>query len=97
MIKEIQIENFKSIQSLNLELGRLNVFIGANGSGKSNILEAIGMGCAAVEDKLDDEFLSNRGIRVSPPTAMRSGFSTKNATKPITITFKHDSLCELFK
>lgn len=41
MIKEIKIENFKSIQSLNLELGQLNVFIGANGSGKSNILEGI--------------------------------------------------------
>ena len=87
MIKDIQIENFKSIQSLNLSLGRLNVFIGANGSGKSNILEAIGMGCAAVEDKLDDEFLSNRGIRVSSSVAMRSGFSSENAEKPISITF----------
>ncbi len=90
MIKEIKIENFKSIESLNLELGRLNVFIGANGSGKSNILEGIGMGCAAVEDKLDDAFLSNRGIRVSSPIAMRSGFSNENSIKPISITFKHN-------
>ncbi|MBK8565864.1 MAG: AAA family ATPase [Saprospiraceae bacterium] len=55
MITNIHIENFKSIQSLDLELGRLNIFIGANGSGKSNILEAIAMGSAAMEDKLDDE------------------------------------------
>jgi AAA15 family ATPase/GTPase len=26
-----------------LELGRINVFVGANGSGKSNLLEAVGI------------------------------------------------------
>ena len=73
MIKEIQIENFKSIQSLNLELGRLNVFIGANGSGKSNILEAIAFGSAAIENKLENEFLSTR-IRTTNPNLMKSAF-----------------------
>lgn len=43
MIKTISIENYKSILKLKLDLGRINVFIGANGSGKSNILEAIAM------------------------------------------------------
>jgi predicted ATPase len=90
MIREIQIENFKSIPSLKMELGRFNVLIGANGCGKSNILEAIAMGCAAAEDKLEDEFLSSRGIRVTSPTAMRSGFSIDNATTPISISFNHD-------
>ena len=41
MIREIHVENFKSIEKLTLELGRINVFIGANGCGKSNLLEAI--------------------------------------------------------
>ena len=41
MIQEIRIKNFKSVQKLKLELGRVNVLIGANGCGKSNILEAI--------------------------------------------------------
>jgi AAA15 family ATPase/GTPase len=95
MIREIQIENFKSISSLKMELGRFNVLIGANGCGKSNILEAIAMGSAAAEDKLEDEFLTSRGIRVTSPTAMRSGFSTDAATKPITITFKHDVYREI--
>ena len=41
MITEIQIENYKSIQNLKINLGRVNVFIGENSCGKSNILEAI--------------------------------------------------------
>lgn len=87
MITNIHIENFKSIQSLDLELGRLNIFIGANGSGKSNILEAIAMGSAAMEDKLDDEFLVNRGVRVTDPRLMKSGYTATNEKTPIIIAF----------
>ncbi len=75
MIREIQIENFKSIPSLKMELGRFNVLIGANGCGKSNILEAITMGSAAAANKLDKEFLGNRGIRISENELMISGFN----------------------
>jgi AAA15 family ATPase/GTPase len=67
MIQEITIENYKSIQSLSIELGRVTVFIGENGCGKSNILEAIALGSAAAADKLDNEFLAPRGIRVTEP------------------------------
>lgn len=38
-LKTIAIKNFKSIRDQRLELGRLNVFIGGNGSGKSNFIE----------------------------------------------------------
>ncbi len=38
MIEYIQIEGFKSIRSANLKLGHVNVFIGSNGSGKSNFI-----------------------------------------------------------
>ncbi len=43
MIEKIRVESFKSLVQLELELGRVNIFVGANGSGKSNILEAIGI------------------------------------------------------
>ncbi len=89
MIKEIKIENFKSIQSLNLELGRLNVFIGANGSGKSNILEAIAMGGAAIDNKLDNEFLVNRGFRSVDLKSIPSGF-TANENDSSLIIFSDD-------
>jgi predicted ATPase len=78
MIKEIKIENFKSIASLNLELGRLNVFIGANGSGKSNILEGIAVGSAGIEYKLDTEILFARGVRVEEDIFMPSAFKKEN-------------------
>lgn len=86
MIKEVKIENYKSIESLELKLGRINVFIGENGCGKSNILEAIALCSAAVNNKLDNEFLTSRGIRVSPdPKFMRATFNHENANKEIKI------------
>ena len=48
MIRKVDIRGFKSIYSTTLELGRLSCFIGANGVGKSNLLEALGvLGAAA--------------------------------------------------
>ncbi len=90
MIKEIKIENFKSIESLNLELGRLNVFIGANGSGKSNILEGIAFGSAAMEEKVDYEFLANRGIRIADYSSMKSKFDSNQLNNPIFIKWKNE-------
>ena len=57
MIRTIQIRGFKSIVFQTLELGRVNCFIGANGVGKSNLLEAIGMLGAAASGMIDDEAL----------------------------------------
>lgn len=75
MIRTIDIENFKSIERLTIELGRVTVLIGANGSGKSNILEAIAFLSAATQNKVANEFLSSRGIRVTETRFMRSAFS----------------------
>ena len=86
MVKEIQINNFKSIQDLKLELGRLNVFIGENGCGKSNVLEAIAMGSAAAKNELSNEFLFARGIRVTDSVFMRSAFKKQSGKKPIQIS-----------
>lgn len=90
MVKEIKIQNYKSVQDLSLELGRVNVLIGANGCGKSNILEAIAFGSAAAEDKLGNEFLSSRGIRVTEPKFMKSGFSKATLSEPIQVNLQLD-------
>ncbi len=39
-IKSIHVNNFKSFDSLDLELGNFNVIVGANASGKSNVIQA---------------------------------------------------------
>jgi predicted ATPase len=41
VITEIEIENFKSFEKVRLKLGGLNLFIGANASGKSNFFDAL--------------------------------------------------------
>ena len=41
MIKRIQVENFKSFNKLDLEQGKLNIFIGTNAFGKSHFLQFI--------------------------------------------------------
>jgi len=74
MIERVAIESFKSIESLELELGQVNVLIGANGSGKSNILEAIGVLSAAAEGKVTDQTLLQRGVRPGVPMLYKSSF-----------------------
>jgi AAA15 family ATPase/GTPase len=41
MIERLIIKNFRSIESLDLRLGKLNAFIGPNDSGKTNIMDAL--------------------------------------------------------
>ncbi|MGD0093417.1 MAG: AAA family ATPase, partial [Planctomycetota bacterium] len=43
MITTLAIENFKSVKSLTLDCRRVNVFIGEPNTGKSNLLEALGL------------------------------------------------------
>ena len=74
MISNISIKNFKSVVDVSIPLGRFNLLIGANGCGKSNILEGIAMGAAASSDKLDYEYFANRGIRVVEPRFMLPAF-----------------------
>ncbi|PWU08798.1 MAG: chromosome segregation protein SMC [Verrucomicrobia bacterium] len=63
MVKRFRVECFKSIESVELELGNVNVFIGANGGGKSNLLEAFGVLAAAAFGRVDPESLVRRGCR----------------------------------
>lgn len=41
MITRIRIEGFKSLQKVDLKLGNLNLFVGTNSSGKSNVFDAL--------------------------------------------------------
>lgn len=43
MIKKLKVRNFKSIKHLKLDCKRVNIFIGKPNTGKSNILESIGI------------------------------------------------------
>lgn len=97
MIEQITIENFKSIKKMTLDLARVNVFIGANGSGKSNILEAIALASAASRNKLDSEYLSARGVRFSNSRVMRSAFEQESTGKVISLGVLVDGSPSIFQ
>ncbi|MGL4549768.1 MAG: AAA family ATPase [Gemmataceae bacterium] len=90
MIRTIKIENYKSITDLTLEVGRVTVLIGANGSGKSNLLEAVALASAAAQDKLDNEFLATRGVRVGDMRFMRPAFGGATESHDTHLTVEGD-------
>ncbi len=74
MLRRLSAERFKSFAKLKIDLGRVNVFIGANGSGKSNLLEALGVLGAAAFGRVDDETLLRRGVRPGVPQLYKTAF-----------------------
>lgn len=74
MIERVAVKSFKSLQDVSVDLGLVNVFIGANGSGKSNLLEAVGILGAAAAGRVDDEGLLRRGVRPGVPALYKSSF-----------------------
>ena len=83
MITRLQIQNFKSIAKADLEFGRVNLFIGANGAGKSNLLEAIGLYAACLGRGIDASTLSAKGVRLSAPRIFKSSFRNRRTPKLI--------------
>lgn len=91
MITKISIASFKSLENVEIELGNLNVFVGANGSGKSNLLEAIGVLSAAADGKVTDQTLLQRGVRPGVPRLYKSAFPTTNTRQSSHIYFRGTS------
>lgn len=81
-LKRICVGNFKSLYDASFEPGKVNVFIGANGSGKSTVLEAVGLLSAAMTDRVDDTSLQRRGVRRSVPTLYKSNFKDIKRRNP---------------
>src|SRR5438105_12079829 len=79
MIGTITVQSFESLENVEVDLGAANVFVGANGSGKSNLLEAMGVLGAAAFGRVDDESLLRRGVRPGLPQLYKSAFSKERA------------------
>ena len=86
MIRTLKIHGFKSVQRATIELGQLNCFIGANGVGKSNLLEALGVLGAAANGVVDDESLLRRGVRAGLPRLYKSSFAAEKTPVHIGIS-----------
>lgn len=77
MLEKLSVRTFKSLEDVTVDLGRVNVFIGANGSGKSNLLEALGILSAAADGRVDDQSLLARGVRPGLPALYKSAFPAR--------------------
>jgi len=77
MIEELIIENFRSIESLNLRFGKINAFIGPNNAGKSNIMKALNL-------VLGESYPSVRSFN-------EKDFYNYNKSAPIKIEVRFDS------
>jgi energy-coupling factor transporter ATP-binding protein EcfA2 len=91
MIRRLSVRGFKSIVNQTVELGRLNVFIGANGAGKSVLLEAIGVLGAAADGRVDDTALLRRGVRPGVPELYKNAFRRPAVPRVIGLTAESNS------
>ncbi|WP_154172808.1 AAA family ATPase [Vibrio metoecus] len=95
IIQKLSVNGFKSMMSEQpIELGRVNCFIGANGVGKSNILEALGVIGAAAKGVVDDESLLRRGVRAGVPKLYKSSFASERTPAHIGISVTSSSAAE---
>lgn len=83
MLQSVRISRFKSVKHQFLDFGRVNLFIGGNGTGKSNILEAIGLISACLGRGLGDSDIGVKGLRITPPELMKSSFKNEHLPKTL--------------
>ncbi|MEU3765283.1 AAA family ATPase [Amycolatopsis keratiniphila] len=99
----LTVQNFRSLRSVDLELGRLNVLVGPNGAGKTNLLDVISFLGDSVREDLEPairrrggmENILFRGEGVQPSARIRiaieaavTKFSNTKTTDKYTLTFR---------
>src|SRR5208283_2399010 len=62
LLQELQIEGFRSLKSVTWKPGRLNVLIGPNGGGKSNLLRALDLPRIAATGGLAEAVIGMGGM-----------------------------------
>lgn len=97
-LRKINFGNFKSLYNTSFEPGKVNVFIGANGAGKSTVLEAIGLLSAAMTDRVDANSLQRKGVRLSAPNLYKSRFKSIDRMKPtIDLSLEWEQGADIFQ
>jgi predicted ATPase len=90
LLRTVYINSYKSIVDDRIDLGRFNVFIGVNGCGKTNILEALAtVGADAAKD-LTFDGLYSRGVRLARPDLTLSSFLETDQKSSIEINLKFE-------
>jgi predicted ATPase len=84
-LASIEFKDFKSLKRVTVDLGQVNVFVGANGAGKSCLLEAIGILGACAGGAVDDQALLRRGVRPGVPELYKSSFGEEKMAPKISL------------
>ena len=87
-INSIHIRDFKVLHDVEIEPGKINVLIGSNGSGKTTILEAIGLLSLAMTDRIDNDSLRRKGIRLSSSNLYKSSSTKRSKSQVIRMSLK---------
>ena len=60
MISIVTVQNFKNLRDITVDLEPLTVFVGANGSGKTSVLDAVNYASLAATGAPEKVFTGNR-------------------------------------
>jgi predicted ATPase len=98
MIKKIRVKNFKSFKDLELNIGKVNILIGANGSGKSNFVQIFRFLRDIVKDGLEKaisiqgetKYLRNVNIDISENLLIEIMLATEEIPYSVFIEFTED-------
>jgi len=98
VIKKIRVKNFKSFKDLELNLGKVNILIGANASGKSNFVQIFRFLRDIVKDGLENaislqgeiKYLRNVNINISENLLIEIIIATKEIPYSVFIEFTED-------
>jgi len=98
MIKKIRVKNFKSFKDLELNIGKVNILIGANGSGKSNFVQIFRFLRDIVKDGLEKaisiqgetKYLRNVNIDISENLLIEIILATEEIPYSVFIEFTED-------
>jgi predicted ATPase len=61
-LRRVHIRNYKSISQVTVDLGPLTIFVGANGAGKSNFIDALAFVSECLSDSVELAFKNRGGI-----------------------------------
>lgn len=88
MIDMVSVRNFKSLRSVDIDLERFTVFVGANGSGKSSILQAVDLLCQSFRGQ--DQHHVVIGTRKGPKEALLSS-ATRGSDSTVEVVVRTGS------